>query len=615
MRFRRGENSKKGQVTVFIIIAVMIVSLALGYLFLRNSVATQSIPVDIRPVYDSFVSCLQDNTRTGISVLESQGGYINLPAFDPGNTYMPFSSQLNFAGTQIPYWYYISGNNIPKTQIPSVSDMQTSLGNFISQKIRSCDLRDYYSQGFVVTMGDPSSSVNIKSNEVDVSLSMPLTIQKGNETAVVNTHKIAVTSPLGELYNSAQTVYNDEQKNMFLENYTMDELMTYAPVDGVKITCGPLIWNANDIFDTLQNAITANTLELKSKGATNDYFALHLPVNDNVRFLTSQNWSNSFEVSPADGPILTATPVGNQQGLGALGFCYVPYHFVYNIKYPVLIQIYNQNEIFQFPFAVVIQGNNPRQPLSGTAVSEVNSPLCQYKNTPVQITAVDRNLNPIANATISYECVQQECSIGMTDNSGALTANFPQCVNGYVIARAPGFKDTKYLFSTVSQGSLEMIMDKLYPTNVQLLVDGKPYSGTAMITFDSDYSTQTLVWPNQKTVNLGEGNENITVQVYMNTSITIPATTTQQCVTVPNGILGIVGLTRQNCFEVNVSQQIISNALAGGGNTENYFLESDLSQGKTVQINAPSLPTPKTIGDIQNNYNLFDQNQIAVNLV
>jgi hypothetical protein len=331
--------------------------------------------------------------------------------------------------------------------------------------------------------------------------------------------------------------------------------------------------------------------------------------------LTSQNWSNSFEVSPADGPILTALPVGNQQGLGILGFCYVPYHFVYNIKYPVLIQVYNQNEIFQFPFAVVIQGNNPRQPLPGTATSETPNDLCQYNNTQIQVTTVDKNLNPIINATVSYECIQQECSIGSTDISGSLSANFPQCANGYVIATAPGFKDTKYLFSTVQQGSLEIIMDKVYQTNIQLLVDGQQYTGIAMITFSSDSSTQTLAWPDQRTVNLSEGNENITVQVYKNSSITIPATTTQQCVTVPNGILGIIGLTRQDCFEVKVPQQIISNALAGGGNIEQYFLETDLAQGKTLQINAPGLPTPTTIDDVQNNYNLFDQNQLTVNLV
>jgi len=60
---------------------------------------------------------------------------------------------------------------------------------------------------------------------------------------------------------------------------------------------------------------------------------------------------------------LIANPVGNQPGLGVLCFCYVPYHFVYNIGYPVLIQVYSGEEIFQFPVAVVVKGNKPREAL------------------------------------------------------------------------------------------------------------------------------------------------------------------------------------------------------------------------------------------------------------
>ena len=144
---------KRGQVTIFIIIAVVIIALVVVYLLLRQTTQAQVIPASIQPVYNSFVSCLQQDTSVGIGILETRGGYINLPAFEAGNTYMPFSSQLNFVGTPIPYWYYVSGNNIQKEQVPTQSDMQTDLGSFIDQNIRNCNLQDYYNQGFVGTMG------------------------------------------------------------------------------------------------------------------------------------------------------------------------------------------------------------------------------------------------------------------------------------------------------------------------------------------------------------------------------------------------------------------------------------------------------------------------------
>jgi hypothetical protein len=603
-------RKNRGQVTIFIIIAIVIIALVVGYLFLRGTIAVKGIPPAIQPAYTSFLVCLQEDTQTGINVLETRGGYIELPNFEPGSAYMPFSSQLNFAGTPIPYWYYVSGNNIQKEQIPTKADMEKQLASFIESKIRNCNFRDYYDEGFTINMGEPKASVSIKDSSVDVSLNLPLTIGKENDTSVIKTHTISEASSLGKLYSSAKIVYEDEQENLFLEKYGIDTLGLYAPVDGVEISCSPLTWDAEKIFDDLQEAIEVNTFALKSKGAETDYFALKLPVDEDVRFLNSKSWPNSFEISPADNQILIATPVGNQQGLGILGFCYVPYHFVYNIKYPVLVQVYKGDEIFQFPVAVVIQGNNPRESLNATTSGNSVPELCKYKNTEMQINTYDKNSAPV-DAQISYECLGERCDIGSSEN-GILKGNFPQCVNGFVSAKAPGFKDTRYLFSTVNSGSLDIIMEKTHNTNIELFLDGKEYNGDAMITFVSDYSTQTLVYPQQTTAILGEGEHDILVQIFKNSSIKIGATTKEQCVQVPNGILGVFGLTKDKCFTIQVPEQIISNALAGGGKQTTYILESELIKGKTLEIDVESLSVPKTMEDVQNNYLLFDQNELGV---
>ena len=42
-----------------------------------------------------------------------------IPEYEAGSEYMPFSSQLDFLGNPIPYWYYVSGNNIQREQVPS----------------------------------------------------------------------------------------------------------------------------------------------------------------------------------------------------------------------------------------------------------------------------------------------------------------------------------------------------------------------------------------------------------------------------------------------------------------------------------------------------------------
>jgi len=262
----------KGQVTIFIIIAILILAGVLSYFVLRGSLTIIDLPANIEPVYTTFLACLEEDTSVGASILESQGGYIFLPEFEPGSQYMPFSSQLNFLGNPIPYWYYVSGNNIQKEQVPTKKEMETQLEEFIEERINDCNFNDYYEQGFEISLAEPEASSNIKDDEVEIDLSMNLNIVFGNESATVKNHKIVVKSKLGNLYDSAVKVYEHEQETLFLEEYAVDTLRSYAPVDGVELTCSPLVWNANKVFDELQEAIEANTLAIETGVDSDDYF-------------------------------------------------------------------------------------------------------------------------------------------------------------------------------------------------------------------------------------------------------------------------------------------------------------------------------------------------------
>ena len=607
-------KNKSGQVTIFIIIAILLVAGVVAYFFLRGSLIKTPIPENVQPIYTSFLSCLEDDTSTGISILQSQGGHIFLPEFEPGSRYMPFSSQLNFLGNPIPYWYYVSGNNIQKEQVPTKKNMEQQLGTFIEDRINNCNFDSYYEQGFEISLSEPVAKATIKDNEVKVNLNVNLNVVRGEEDILIGNHKITVKSKLGSLYDSAKKIYNEQQKSLFLEEYAIDTLRLYAPVDGVEITCSPLIWNADEVFDDLQEAVEANTLALNTKTSTDDYFVIDVPVKEEARFLTSRNWPYSFEVTPSEGNFLIANPVGNQPGLGIIGFCYVPYHFVYNVNYPVLVQVYSGDEIFQFPMAVIIQNNNPRQSLDASAVENTVPELCAYKNTRVQVNVRDKQGNPV-DADVSYECLGNKCNIGKAE-SGFLSDEFPQCVNGYVLASAEGFRNAKYLLSTVSPGSVSITLEKIYNKNVQLKLDGVSYNQNAIIYFISGEDTKAIAYPEQRSVELSEGQYEIQVYIYKDSSIKIVETTAEQCIDVPrSGILGIFGLTEERCFEIEVPEQIISQALVGGGKQNHYILGSELMSLDSIEINAQSLPIPETIIQLQNNYLLFEDRALDINLI
>lgn len=608
---------KRGQVTIFIILAIVIVAMAVLFIVFWKDIFPGRIPSEMNPIYKTFTSCIEEDAKVGIQLLESQGGYIYLPEYEEGSEYMPFSSQLDFVGSSIPYWYYVSANNVPKEQVPSINDMEKDLSKFIESKSRGCYFEDYYNQGYEITMEEPDAEIVINDKQITLNLKMDFSITKEDETYIVREHKIIIDSKLGSLYESALKVYEEEQENLFLENYTIDILRMYAPVDGVELTCSPKVWEANSIFNDLQEAIEINTMALKGSSNKNDYFEVEIediPSDHNVKFLNSKDWPYSFEVLPSEGNMLIAKPVGTQAGLGVLGFCYVTYHFVYNLKHPVLVQVMSGEETFQFPLAIVILGNKPRKPLEGSAIGGEFSELCDDKTSLVTVSIYGNDLKKI-DGNVSYQCLGTSCLIGESEG-GVLYDRFPECVNGYIYVRSEGYRDEKLMHTTtLDKTSVSIILNKIHEIGINLYVDRREYNGQASITFISDDFSKTIMYPEEKKVELSEGDYEIEVQIYKNSSLSLGETTMEQCIDVPRGGLGsLLGLTEKQCFNVDYPQQMISSALAGGGKQNYSISEYELQNSKTIYINAESMPNPSSFEQIQANYILFETKTLDVDL-
>ncbi len=542
----------RGQVTIFVIIAILIVAAVILFFVARNQFQTENIPSTLSPVYDHFLECLEEDTRIGIGLLGTSGGYIYVDEmeFEGGSAYMPFSSQLDFYGNAVPYWYYVSGNNIEREQIPNKDDMEKELSRYISESIVNCNLNDYEDQGYIIDKGKPKVEARINDESVDVNLLMDLTIKKDDDSIYVSEHKKNYESSLGKLYETATSIYEHEQSTLFLEEYGVDVLRNYAPVDGVEFSCAPKIWVGLNVSENIRNGIDANYNSLKVDGdyyeikdEKNKYFVVDIgnKIDDDVQvnFLTSKNWPYGIDISPSEGDLLIAKPVGNQQGLGSLGFCYVVYHYVYDLKYPVLIQVLKSNgdEIFQFPVAVVIKGNNPRNPVEGAEVIDiVQGELCKYRNQKVEINTFNTDLTKI-DSEISFTCLTQSCFIGRTLN-GKIIENFPQCTNGFIIANSQGYEETRYQISTNRENNANLILKKLYNLDLNILVNGRPSSGNAIVTFTNENGAKTVYYPDQTEIELSESLYDVEVQVFGDSSITIGKTAKEQCYDVPAGIAG-----------------------------------------------------------------------------
>ncbi len=300
------EKGKKGQLTLFVILGIVLVAGIVGYFLLRGGISS-GIPKDLEPAYNAYLSCIQDSAERGVKILSQQGGYLYIDEldFDSGNAFMPFSSQLDFYGNPVPYWLYVSGNNLLKEQLPTKSSMEADLERYVQENINDCDFSSFNEQGIYADIYNGSVDIKINSGDIQIDVKNPVYLSFENESAYVREHSVKISSKLGEFYDNAFKLFNLEKSDSFLEAYALDVLRLNAPVTGVEITCSPKVFNEQNIKNDLATALENNFAYLKVKG---DYYSLNDPkesyfvvdmgekVNHDVNFIYSKNWPTRIEM-------------------------------------------------------------------------------------------------------------------------------------------------------------------------------------------------------------------------------------------------------------------------------------------------------------------------------
>jgi len=608
-------GTKKGQVTIFIILAILIVGSVIAYFALRGNLMGTSVPEELRPVYDYYLSCLEARAEEGVALLGEQGGRIDTGDFEPGSAYMPFSSHLNFMGQAVPYWMYVSGNNLLRENVPSKAEMERGLGEYVGARVGLCDFSDFEAQGFDVFVDEGVASSVVNDLNVEIDVENRISIFKGDSSVVVSSHKFTVSSKLGKFYGLARDVYDYEKANMFLENYALDVLRLYAPVDGIEVGCAPKVFVKEEVVEDLKDGLAANIPSIRLDGSYYDlsskdreYFVEDsgLDLDESVNFMYMKDWTTRVEMYGDK----VARPVGLQEGLGILGFCYVPYHFVYDVNFPVMVQFYDDQELFQFPIGVVIAKSQAREALPTTSGVSIESRVCEFKNQEVDVYTYDVDLEPV-EATISFKCLDAVCNIGETlveGNDAILKGEFPQCVNGFIVADAPGYAQAKYQISTNEESLANVVLSKKYNLSLDLGdVD------RAVVSFVSDGYSAMVLYPDMDSVELIEAYYNVSVYVYDGSSLKFPATSRSECVDVPeSGLAGMFGGMTEKCYDINMPEMDIDFAVVGGGKTVEYITSEDLENARELNLNVPLFGLPASIEELSVNHDRVEEEVVYV---
>jgi len=128
---------KRGQLTVFIILAIVILSSAALYFHFRKDIVSIDedeliIDPEIKPVKDYVENCMILVMRDLLDRVGMQAGYLTLPMQTNTNpkSYLRFDTD---GLRKIPYWYYNGENHIPE-----ISDIEYDLSREAQVEIINC---------------------------------------------------------------------------------------------------------------------------------------------------------------------------------------------------------------------------------------------------------------------------------------------------------------------------------------------------------------------------------------------------------------------------------------------------------------------------------------------
>lgn len=198
----------KSQTTIFIIFGVVIICLALFFIFIgsksnqarlgEDSLTTNGQVFDTGIINNYVEECLKDVTKKGIEVVSKQGGYYKK---DVKNNFYIFY--------HIPYYFYDN-----QSHYPELYDIENELSKYIDDYLKVCvdDFKIYEDTGFEFEDGKVNSDVMILDDEIKIIIDYDVTISSDEKTVNIEEFSTKVDSYLKNAYENSVKIIKEHEK-------------------------------------------------------------------------------------------------------------------------------------------------------------------------------------------------------------------------------------------------------------------------------------------------------------------------------------------------------------------------------------------------------------------
>lgn len=172
--------NKRGQITVFIIVGILILGIIGGFLYLKDKAAKKGIEetegvLEVESIKMHVERCLEKSLIKGTKDILSKGGHYNFPS--DLETWESTEESTEEETTELPYYF-----KRDKTFLPSAGDMEKELSKAAEYFFIECigNFTIFNNSGYEIKAEDkPAINATFRKETIVSDLIYPLEIKKG----------------------------------------------------------------------------------------------------------------------------------------------------------------------------------------------------------------------------------------------------------------------------------------------------------------------------------------------------------------------------------------------------------------------------------------------------
>lgn len=201
---------KKAQVTIFIILAIVIVISISLFFVIRETDILQDMTSGSSTPREFIQTCIEDYVEDSVDAILENG-----LAPTPGLTTM-------YNGSEVTYLCYQADNYLSCYNLyPMLEDkIESKITEDISSGVEICFealAENFESKNYDISLSEPSYSVDIQPSQISIKITNPIEVSKGDFSESFENFDTKVISPIYDFTQVARQIVNSESSLCYFE--------------------------------------------------------------------------------------------------------------------------------------------------------------------------------------------------------------------------------------------------------------------------------------------------------------------------------------------------------------------------------------------------------------